>query len=329
MGAFMKVKAIVIRQHGGPEVLTYEDVEVGEPGPGEVRIRHTAIGVNFIDSYKRAGLYPVEFPAIIGDEGVGVVEAVGAGVTEFRLGDRVGYGAIHGGAYAERRLGAACDLIGIPDGIDDEVAAASVLRGLTCEYLVRRLYPLKRGETVLVHAAAGGLGLILCQWCKHIGATVIGTVSSEAKAEVARTHGCDHPILYTEVDFADMVKAITGGKLCDVVYDSVGKDTFMKSLDCVRPRGMMVSFGNASGKPDPFDVLELSKRGSLFLTRPTLYAYTRDRGELVAAAAAYFDLVRSGAIKVTIGNRFPLRDAGAAHRALTDRSRTGAPILIP
>lgn len=322
-------KAIVIHETGGPEVLKYEDVDVPEPGPGEVRIRHRAIGVNFIDTYKRSGMYPMKLPAIPGDEGVGVVDAVGEGVEEFRPGDRVGYGALAQGSYAQVRVAPASELVAIPEAVGDEQAAAGLLRGLTVEYLVRRLHRIVPDETILVHAAAGGLGIILCQWAKLLGARVIGTVSSAGKAEVARAKGCDHVIVYTEADFVEAVKELTAGRLVDVVYDSIGRDTFSKSLQCIRPRGLMVAYGNASGKPEPFDVLDLARYGSLFLTRPTLYYYTRERQELVEAARALFEVVASGAVTMPVGKTFPLEAAADAHRYLMDRNRTGAPILIP
>lgn len=322
--------AIRIHRHGGPEVLSYEEVEVGAPGPGEVLVRHRAVGINFVDTYVRSGLYPVpSLPSGIGSEAAGVVEAVGDGVDDLSVGQRVAYATGPLGAYAEQRIVPADRLVPLPDAIADEVAAASMLKGMTVEYLVRRTYPVKAGETVLWHAAAGGVGLIACQWLKHLGATVIGTVSSDEKAELARAHGCDHTIVYTREDFVARARAITGGAGLPVVYDSVGRATFPASLDCLRPRGMFVSFGNASGKPDPFDMAVLAQKGSLYLTRPTLGTYTATREELLASANALFDVITRGAVKVEVNQRFALKDAADAHRALESRATTGSSVLLP
>ncbi len=321
-------KAIFVNVCGGPEVLSYQDHQVGAPGPGAVLVRNTAIGVNYIDTYYRSGLYPAALPLIPGDQAAGVVEAVGAGVNEFKPGDRVAYASKPLGAYTEERLIDAELLVPLPEEISNEVAGATLTRGLTAEYLTHRLYDLKAGETVLVHAAAGGAGRILCQWASKIGATVIGTVGSEGKIAIARENGCSQVLLHQQ-DFVQQVRDLTAGQGVDIAYDSIGKSTFMKSLDCIRPRGMMVSFGNASGKPDPLDVLELAKRGCLFLTRPTLYGYTRDRSELLLSARRYFTAITSGLLNVETGVPFSLEDAAGAHRHLEDRTRTGSPILIP
>ena len=320
------MKAIRVHLAGGPEVLRWEDLEIGGPGPGEVLVRHEAVGLNYIDVYHRTGLYPQTMPFTPGVEGAGTVEAVGAGVTGLSVGDRVAYaGPI--GAYAERRIIAADRLVRLPDEISFEQAAAMMLQGLTAEMLLRRVYPVASGDTILVHAAAGGVGLIMCQWASALGATVIGTVGSEEKAALARAHGCAHPILYREQDFAGEVARITGGKKLPVVYDSIGKDTFAQSLDCLRPRGLMVSFGNASGPVDPFSPNLLAQKGSLFLTRPTLFSYIAERSELETAAAALFDVVTSGKVRIEIRQRFALRDAAEAHRALEARQTTGSTIL--
>ena len=318
----------VINQTGGPDVFTIKTSSVSRPNTNEVLIKHTAIGVNFIDTYFRSGLYEVPLPAILGDEAVGIIQQVGAGVSEFEVGQRIAYSAAKG-AYTEFRCINTKEIVAVPDDLDDLVIASSLLRGMTVEYLFCRLYELKAGETILVHAAAGGVGSIACQWAKSIGATVIGTVSSAEKAEIARANGCDYPIIYTQQDFVVEVFKITDGKKVDVVYDSVGKDTFMKSLDCLRPRGLMVSFGNASGKPEPLEVLELSKKGSLYLTRPTLYHYTRSREELVNSAARYLAMLEQGKINITVGKTFALAQVADAHRYLYNRERIGSPVLIP
>jgi len=318
--------AIRVHETGGPEVLKWEDVEVGDPGPGQVKIRQEAAGLNFIDVYHRTGLYKQELPFTPGVEGAGVVDAVGPDVSNVKAGDRVAYGGPVGG-YAEVRLIDADRVVKLPDAISSEQAAAMMLPGMTAHMLLRQIYAVGAGDTILIHAAAGGVGLIVCQWAKALGATVIGTVGSDEKAELARAHGCDHPIVYTRQDFVAVVDRITGGAKLPVVYDSVGKDTFLKSLDCLRPRGMMVSFGNASGAPDPFPPGLLAQKGSLFLTRPTLYNYVATQTELEAAANALFDVVASGKVKVEIGQRFALRDAAEAHRALEARKTSGSTVL--
>lgn len=322
-------RAIRIHETGGPEVLRLDTIDVGAPGPGQARVRHTAIGVNFIDTYHRTGLYALpSLPHGIGMEAAGVVEAVGEGV-DLEVGRRVAYAAGPAGAYADARLLAADRLVPLPDAIDDEIAAAGLLKGLTVEMLVRRVHPVKAGDTVLLQAAAGGVGLIACQWLAHLGATVIGTVGSDDKAEVARAHGCAHPVVYTRDDFVERVMEVTGGEGVPVAYDSVGDATFMRSLACVAPRGTMVAFGNASGKPAPLDTLELARRGSLFLTRPTMMTYTADRAELLAASQAFFDVVASGAVAVEARQRWPLADAADAHRALEARATVGSTLLLP
>ncbi len=322
-------KAIRIHQTGGPEVLKWEDIDVPPPGQGEVRIRHTAVGLNFIDTYHRSGLYPVPLPTVIGSEGAGVVEAVGPGVTDLKPGDRVAYGNAPIGSYAEVRNIPAGRLVKIPDGISDQQAASMMLKGMTAQYLLRRTYRVQKGETILVHAAAGGVGLILVQWAKHLGATVIGTVGSKDKAEIAKAHGCDHVILYRETKFVDEVKRITGGAGVSVVYDGVGKDTFMDSLDCLRPLGYMVYYGNASGAVPPFNLLTLAQKGSLYVTRPTLATYVAKREDLVATANDLFDVVKSGAVKIEINQTYPLKDAAQAHRDLESRKTTGTTVLLP
>jgi len=318
--------AVRIHEAGGPEVLKWEEVEVGDPGQGEVKIRQRAAGLNFIDVYHRTGLYPQQLPFTPGVEGAGIVEAVGSGVTNVQAGDRVAYAGPIGG-YAEERLIAADRVVKLPDAISTEQAAAMMLQGLTARMLLRAVHRVEPGETILIHAAAGGVGLIVCQWAKALGATVIGTVGSEEKAELARAHGCDHPIVYTRQDFAAEVDRITRGEKLPVVYDSVGRDTFMKSLDCLRPRGMMVSFGNASGPPDPIAPGLLAQKGSLFLTRPTLFTYIASRDELVESASDLFEMVSSGKVRVEVKQRFPLRDAAEAHRQLEERKTSGSTIL--
>ncbi len=323
-------KAIRVERTGGPEALQWADVPVGQPGPGEALVRHTAIGVNFIDVYHRRGLYPLpSLPAVIGLEAAGRVEAVGPGVTEVAVGDRVAYAGGPTGAYSEIRAIAAHRLVKLPDGIDDRRAAAMMLKGMTAEYLLRRTYAVKPGDAILVHAAAGGVGLIVCQWAKTLGATVIGTVGSKDKADLANTHGCDHVIVTGEEDFVARVREITGGEGVSVVYDSVGKDTFMRSLDCLRPRGLMVSFGQASGMVPPLDISILSAKGSLFLTRPTLMTYTVSREDLMASAAALFDVVLRGVVRIEVRQTYPLRDAARAHADLEARKTTGSTVLIP
>ena len=320
-------KAIRIHEHGGPETLRWDEVETGAPDAGQVLIRQTAAGLNFIDVYHRAGLYPVpSLPAIIGNEGAGVVEAVGDGVTSVQVGDRVAY-CMSLGSYTERRVIDAERLVKIPNGITDHQAAAMMLKGCTVQYLVKTIYPVTSGDTILLHAAAGGVGLIACQWAKHLGATVIGTVGSDEKAELARAHGCDHTIVYTRENIVERVKTLTDGAGVPVVYDSVGKDTFIASLDCLQPRGLMVSYGNASGPVDPFSPGLLAVRGSLFLTRPTLASYIGTRDELDASAADLFGVVESGAVKIAVSQTFPLEDAAQAHRALEARETTGSTVL--
>jgi NADPH2:quinone reductase len=318
--------AIRIHETGGPEVLRWEEVEVGKPAPGQVRLRHTAIGLNYIENYQRSGLYPVPLPAVLGMEAAGVVEEIGAGVSTVKRGDRVAYAGPLG-AYAQERLIAADRLVIVPDGMSDAQAAAVTLKGLTTWYLLRRTYPVQQGETILFHAAAGGVGLIACQWAKHLGATVIGTVGSDDKAKLARAHGCDHPVVTAREDFVAQVKEITGGKLLPVVYDSIGKDTFLQSLDCLRPLGLMVSFGQSSGAVPPFNIGLLSAKGSLFLTRPTLLNYVATHEELAAAAKELFDLVRAGVIRININQTYPLREAAQAHRDIAARKTTGSTIL--
>lgn len=319
--------AIRIHETGGPEVLKWEEVTVGEPGPGEVRLRHTAVGLNYIDVYFRTGMYPAEPPFTPGLEASGVVEALGDGVTDLDVGDRVAYAAPPPGAYSEARLMNADRVVKVPDGISDELAAAMMLKGMTAHYLLRRTYRVKAGDTILFHAAAGGVGLIACQWAKSLGATVIGTVGSDEKAELAAAHGCDHPIVYTRENFVERVKSITDGAGVPVVYDSVGKDTFMNSMECLSPLGTMVLFGASSGPVAPFDPGLLAAKGSLFLTRPTLMTYTAKRDDLVAAAKELFKVVESGAVKLEINQRFPLENAAEAHRALEARKTTGSTIL--
>lgn len=318
--------AIRVHQTGGPEVLKWEEVDVGEPGSGQVRLRQESAGLNFIDVYHRSGLYKQELPFTPGVEGAGIVDALGPEVTNVRVGDRVAYAGPIGG-YAEERLIAADKLVKLPESIPTEQAAAMMLQGLTAEMLLRRVYRVKAGETILVQAAAGGVGLILSQWAKAIGATVIGTVGSDEKAELARAHGCDYPIVYTRQDFVAEVQRITDGRKLPVVYDGVGRDTFMKSLDCLHRRGMMVSYGNASGPVDPFPATLLAQKGSLFLTRPTLFDYVVTRDELEQASAELFAVIESGKVKIEVKQRFPLKDAAEAHRALESRRTTGSTVL--
>lgn len=322
----------VVRVHevGGPEVLRYENVEVGSPGPGQVLLRQTAVGLNFIDVYFRTGLYPPpQLPFVPGLEAAAVVEALGDGVRDLQVGQRVAYASPPIGAYAERRLMPADRLVALPEGISDEQAAAMMLKGMTAQYLLRRTYRVQSGQTVLFHAAAGGVGLIACQWAKHLGATVIGTVGSEAKADLARAHGCAHVIRYDREEVVARVREITGGKGVPVVYDSVGQATFERSLECLAPMGMLVSFGQSSGKIPPVDLGILSQKGSLYVTRPTLMTYTAERADLVASANELFDVVQRGAVRIEINQRFPLRDAAEAHRALEGRRTTGSTLLLP
>ncbi len=322
-------KAVRIHEPGGPEKLIYEDVEVGTPGEGEVRIRHTAIGLNFIDVYHRTGLYPLELPSAIGMEAAGIVEEIGDGVSEVSVGDRVAYAGMPIGSYASERVMPAAMLVVLADEINDETAAAMMLQGMTAQYLIRGTYRVQKGETILLHAAAGGVGLILSQWAAALGVTVIGTVGSEEKAALAREHGCAHTILYNEENFTERVREITNGEGVPVVYDSIGKDTFEGSLDCLRPRGMMVSFGNASGPVAPFEPAILAQKGSLYFTRPTLMTYTATRDELLASANDLFDVVANGDVKININQRYPLSEAAQAHRDLEARKTTGSTILLP
>ena len=321
--------AIRIHQTGGPEVLSWEEVDVPAPAAGEATVRHHAVGLNFIDIYHRTGLYPLPLPAGIGLEGAGVVEAVSAGVTEVKVGDRVAYAGGPVGAYAEVRNIPAHRLLKLPDAIAFDTAAAMMLQGLTAAYLLRRTYRVQPGDAVLIHAAAGGVGLIACQWAKALGATVIGTVGSPAKAELARAHGCDYVINYSTENFTQRVREITGGEGVPVVYDGVGKDTFMGSLDSLRPLGMMVSYGNASGPVPPFDLLLLSQKGSLFVTRPTIVHYTTKRADLEALGAELFDVVASGKVCIEVNQTYPLKDAAQAQRDLEARKTTGSTILLP
>ena len=323
-------KAIHLHENGGPEVLRWEDTDIGDPGPGEARVRHSAVGLNYIDCYFRAGTYPApHLPLILGFEGAGVVEAVGAGVSEVKVGERVGYATGAIGAYAQVRLAAADKLIALPDDIPDQQAAAMLLQGMTAQYLLHRTFRVESGQTILFHAAAGGVGLIACQWAKHLGATVIGTVSSADKAELARAHGCDHPINYREENFVERVKEITAGAGVPVVYDSVGKDTFMDSLDCLSPLGLLALFGAASGPVPPFDLGALAQKGSLYVTRPSLFTYTASRQELLDTANSLFEVVRSGAVKIEVNQTYPLAEAARAHTDLQARRTTGSTVLIP
>jgi len=318
--------AIRIHQPGGPEALKWEEVEVGEPGPGQARIRQAAAGLNFIDVYHRTGLYKQPLPFTPGVEGAGTVESVGPDVEHLKAGDRVAYAGPIGG-YAEERLVPADRLVKLPDDISFDQAAAIMLQGMTARMLLRAVFPVQQGDTILIHAAAGGVGLVMCQWASALGATVIGTVSNEEKAELARAHGCDHPILYTHQDFVAEVQKLTAGEMLPVVYDSVGRTTFAKSLDCLKKRGLMVLFGNSSGPVQPFAPGVLAQKGSLFLTRPTLFDYIATRQELEQAAVDLFDVVASGKVKVEVKQRFPLKDAAEAHRALEARQTTGSTIL--
>ena len=324
----MNSHAIHAYETGGPDVMRWEEVKVGDPGPGQIRIRHGAVGLNYIDTYHRTGLYPIAGrPFTPGLEGAGEVEAVGAGVSDLSAGDRVAYAAPPMGAYAEARLMPAAAVVKVPHAIDDETAAAMMLKGMTVEYLLRRTYEVKAGDTILFHAAAGGVGLIACQWAKAIGATVIGTVGTDEKAALARAHGCDHPVVYTRENFVERVKEITGGKGVPVVYDSVGKTTFEGSLDCLAPRGLLAAFGQSAGPVGPIDPGVLAAKGSLYLTRPSLMVYNASRAELVASAGALFDMVSSGKVRIEINNRYPLSEAVQAHRDLEGRKTTGSTIF--
>jgi len=324
-----EIHAIRVHETGGPEQLRYERRELGAPGPGEIRVRHEAIGLNFIDTYHRNGLYPIELPATIGKEGSGVVEAVGGRVERFEPGDRVAYGGGPPGAYAEARNMPADRVVEVPDGVDHREAAALMLKGMTVEYLIHRTFGVEPGMDVLFHAAAGGVGSLACQWLSDLGATVYGTVSTERKAERARRAGCDHPIRYTEEDVVERIEEWTDGEGVHVVYDGVGRATFRNSLDALRRRGMLVSFGNASGAPEPVEPLELAERGSLFLTRPSLGDYTATREELETSAGTLFEAVERGAVEAEVGQTWPLERAAEAHRALENRETTGATLLLP
>ena len=323
-------KAIRMYETGDPEVLRWEDFDPGSPGPGEALIRHEAVGLNFIDVYHRSGLYPLPaLPATPGLEGAGIVEEIGEGVAEVSVGDRVAYAGLPPGAYAESRCIPAHRLVKLPQNLSTRQGAAMMLQGMTARYLLRGCYAVKAGDSILIHAAAGGVGSIVCQWAKHLGATVLGTVGSPEKAEQARANGCDHPILYQQEDIASRVKEITNGKGVDVVYDSVGQATFMKSLDCLRPMGMMVSFGQSSGPVPPLDLGLLAAKGSLFLTRPSLMAYTAQRDDLLNHARDLFDVVAKGAVKIEIRQSYALCEAAQAHRDLEARKTTGSTVLIP
>jgi NADPH:quinone reductase len=322
------VQAIRFETTGGPEVLVWQQVSVDKPGPGQVRLKHKAVGLNYIDTYQRSGLYKVPMPSGLGGEGCGVVEEVGPGVADLKVGDRVAYAGGPLGAYCEERVFPADRLVPVPDGITDQEAAAMMLKGMTAWYLIRRTHVVNAGETILVHAAAGGVGLIACQWAKSLGATVIGTVGSEDKAALATAHGCDYPILYRTEDFVARVEEITGGKKLPVVYDSVGKDTFFKSLDCLAPLGLMALFGQSSGAVPPVDLGILAGKGSLFLTRPTLGNYTATREDLLTAANDLFSVVKSGAVKILVNQTYPLRDAAQAHRDLEARKTTGQTVFL-
>jgi NADPH2:quinone reductase len=322
-------KAIRLERAGGPEVMQWVDVEVGNPGPGEVRVKHHAVGLNYIDVYFRNGHYPLPLPAGVGMEAAGVVTATGAGVSQFKTGDRVAYVARPVGAYAEERVLSADKLVKLPDAVSFDDAASAMLKGLTAQYLLRRTYRVEPGETILIHAAAGGVGLFVCQWAKALGATVIGTVGSDEKAELAKAHGCDHPIVYTRENFAERVKEITGGAGVPVVYDSIGKDTYKGSFDCLAPLGYFVCFGSSSGPMPPVEASELANRGSLFFTRPTLFTHIGKREWLDTMAAELFDVIASGKVKTNIRQRYALKDAAAAHRDLEARKTTGSTILIP
>ncbi len=320
-------KAIRFHHTGGPEVLVWEDVPVGQPGPGEARIRQTAVGVNFVDIYMRRGIYPVTLPSGLGTEAAGVVAEVGPGASEVKPGDRVAYVGGPLGAYAEERVMPTDRLVALPDGISDVQAAAMMLKGLTVQYLIRQIHKVGSGEIILFHAAAGGVGLIACQWAKLLGASVIGTVGNDEKAKIAKAHGCDHPVVYTREDFVARVATITQSEKLCVVYDSVGKDTFMKSLDCLRPKGLMVSFGQSSGSIGPVDLGIFAQKGSLFFTRPTLNTYAAKRADLLVMAQDLFDVVLSGAVRIEVNQTYPLKEAARAHRDIEARKTTGSTVL--
>ena len=325
--------AAVIHEKGAPDVFRWEEVEVGAPGAGEVRIRNEAVGVNYVDTYHRRGMphpWPVpDLPLVLGFEGAGVVTEIGGGVEGLAPGDRVGYAMPPHGAYSQERIYPAEKVVRVPDGIDARAVAALMLKGLTAQYLLRRTYRVQPGDAILVHAAAGGMGQILCQWGRHLGATVIGTVSTGEKAEQARAAGCDHAVVHGEGDFVETVSEVTGGEGCAVVYESIGRDTFRRSMDCLRPLGMMASYGHASGAPDPVDVIELGARGSLFLTRPAIMHYMARREDLVAGAEELFEVVQSGAVKPAVNHLYPLSEAAQAHRMIEARQTTGATVLLP
>ena len=320
---------ILMERTGGPEVLQVQEYDPGQPEAGEVLVRQHAVGLNFIDCYRRSGLYPVSLPYTPGSEASGVIEAIGEGVVDLKVGQRVAYGTMPNGAYCDLRVMPTEALVSVPDAIADDVACAMMLKGLTAQYLLRQTFRVEAGQTILIHAVAGGVGLIACQWAKHLGATVIGTVSTDEKGALAKSHGCDHPIVYTRDDFVTAVKDITGGKGVEVVYDSVGKDTFMKSMDCLKPRGLLVCFGQSSGNVEPFAPAVLNQKGSLFLTRPSLFAYASTRDELMAMANDLTDVITRGAVKIEIGQTYPLAQAAQAHRDLEGRKTTGATVLLP
>ena len=322
-------KAIRIHETGGPEVLRWEDVEVGAPGPGQARVKHSAVGLNYLDTYQRSGLYPLQLPITLGMEGAGVVEELGEGVSGLAVGDRVAYAAPPPGSYSVVRLSPADRLVKLPDAISDQQAAAMMLQGMTVQYLIRQTHRVQAGETVLFHAAAGGVGLIACQWLKHLGVTVIGTVGSAEKAALAKAHGCTHTINYRDQDFVEKVKEITGGDGVAVAYDSVGKDTFEGSLQCLAPLGLMVTFGNASGPVPAFELGRLAPMGSLFITRPTLMTYIAKRADLEAMAAELFEVVLSGTVKIEVNQTYPLAETAQAHRDLEARKTTGSTVLLP
>jgi NADPH2:quinone reductase len=321
-------KAIRYHKQGGPEVLQLDEVQVGEPGTGQVRVRHTAIGVNFVDTYQRSGLYPMQLPGVAGNEAAGVVEAVGSGVSDLKKGDRIAYTGVPG-SYCDMRILPADRLVKLPQGVSDEAAASMMLKGLTVHYLIHTTYPVKKGETVLWHAAAGGVGLIACQWLKALGVTTIGTAGSDEKTALAKAHGAEHVVNYSKENFVERVAAITGGKKVPVVYDSVGKTTWEGSLDCLRPRGLIVTFGNASGPVPPVNLGILSTKGSLYVTRPTLATHIASRADLVERSNALFDVVKSGKVKIETTKKYKLADAAQAHRDLEGRKTTGSVVLIP
>jgi NADPH2:quinone reductase len=325
----MKTNAIRIHEYGGPEVLQYGEVELAEPAPGEARIRHTAIGLNFIDTYNRSGLYPAPLPTGLGSEAAGIVDAVAADVTVVKPGDRVVYTGRPADAYSECRNFSADQLVPIPEGVTDEEAAAVLLKGLTAWYLLRRSYPVQPGDAILLHAAAGGVGSLASQWANHLGATVIGVVSTEAKADLAKSQGCHHVIMSDHGDIAKAVRDLTGGEGVAAVYDSIGRDTFINSLDALRPHGVMVTFGNATGPVDPFAPVELAKRHSLYVTRPILFDFVDTRERLLAACEELFDVVTKGIVKINVNQRYALKDAAQAHSDLEGRKTTGSTVLLP